>query len=691
MSVQDMTLRYFVLLISVFDKFAKEEVYMRHLFLALLCVIMIFNTYGLSSVVNYWNKDIDSTDCFSIMIKCEDESIDLSIVEVQIFLAEITFEDKNAEYEVYSEKYAYSVYPNASGEILINRPAEYFSISINLKTLPLGYGIDNHTYFFFPNDNGYCATLNKIADVSILQENEDIIPFICDNHGNQIFTDVCFGEVPSAKKYCIDDLGCQILLEREYQVIVQGKPYCISKEITLPYANDYEKNELFYKFGLITRHEYVNNICTYMLYPEMYSASSHLDGTALYWEIRNYLDSIDVKTRDCSFIENVYYSFFPETITEDDNPSRDDSFVVSNGGYFKVWYDANSISAAKASAVANAFDSVDSLFCSSWGFLRPYYQPNSTYYNVYIKNITPSGETPRNGTYGSYINISYDTANHIYSIDPYSAYPNQYMGIIAHEYMHAIFYRYGIFYDSDDRKWMHECFSRWAGIAFEGDYIAKTVNDVNVFMATTYEPLPYFSSLYSSRHYGSLVFPLYIQQQLGGYNTIKKILSYYSASNDPLTAINAGLVYYNHSLAEAYSGCAAFNYSPSYFYSGIPGVWNSAYTIMITSYPYYSSSSSIKKLACHYYRCNSVGNNGQTLSITIDFTSIPSGAVPVVKTIRETSNGTKYISNCTISSNRCTIVQYNFGNSNSASMTFIPMNAGVSSGNIMYTKTVTLQ
>ena len=48
MSVQDMTLRYFVLLISVYDKFAKEEVYMRHLFLALLCVIMIVNTYPLA-------------------------------------------------------------------------------------------------------------------------------------------------------------------------------------------------------------------------------------------------------------------------------------------------------------------------------------------------------------------------------------------------------------------------------------------------------------------------------------------------------------------------------------------------------------------------------------------------------------------------------------------------------------------
>lgn len=99
----------------------------------------------------------------------------------------------------------------------------------------------------------------------------------------------------------------------------------------------------------------------------------------------------------------------------------------------------------------------------------------------------------------------------------------------------------------------------------------------------------------------------------------------------------------------------------------------------------------IDKLACHYTKCNSTGNNGKTLTITVDFTYIPTGAVAKLNSIRETSSGTKYISSHTISNHVGTIVQYNFGNSNSASMTFIPINAGNSANALSYTDVITLQ
>lgn len=190
--------------------------------------------------------------------------------------------------------------------------------------------------------------------------------------------------------------------------------------------------------------------------------------------------------------------------------------------------------------------------------------------------------------------------------------------------------------------------------------------------------------------------PLYIQQQLGGYTRIKKILSEYSSSFIPLTAINSGLSYYNYNLSYAFSNCASFNYAPSYFYSGVPSTgnyrWNEGNANTVQSYPYSSPISiSLPKLSCRYTKFVAPSNNGQTLTMTIEYSYIPSGGIAEFKTIRETSDGDKYISNRTLSNNRCTIVQYNFGNSVATSLTAVPINAGNVSGSISYMISATLQ
>lgn len=350
-----------------------------------------------------------------------------------------------------------------------------------------------------------------------------------------------------------------------------------------------------------------------------------------------------------------------------------------------------------AKAVANVFDDVDALFCSSWGFLRPYFGLNIPYYRVnLVESDAFAGITFSLGSESSCINIAYDTANNIFNKTGITAYPNAYRGVVAHEYMHAIFYRYGIINTTTDQTWMHESFASWAGMAYEPDYTAFKTDSIKSFLKTTWRPLNYFTNSGDNqyRHYGSCLFPLYIQQEMGGYSTIKEILSRYSSSKDPFTAIDAGLKYYGYSLAEAYAGCASYNFDTGYFYSIAPKMsssWGRGDIYRFSTYPHApSAAQSVSPLACHYANFEAPVDTTSTLTITIDYSSIPSGATAILKTIRTTASKDYYITDRTITSNRCTIVQYNFGNRIAEKIAIIPINAGLSNS-LSYTRTATIK
>lgn len=660
---------------------------MKRMIALLMCIVLSLNVPIRHSMASDGAPQDNGTEMFRLEISCPDGFVDTSGIEIRVFSSSIAYEDEEIGYAEYSESYAFSVYPDCNGAAFFERPSDCFSLSLNLDTLPVGYGVDNHTRFFFPETSHYQISLAEISSVQIDCEDEVVVPILKDIRGDLIFAEATVQSNGIISLPSIDTTKHLIDYSEEYIVDVQGVKYPYIRNISCSYANDYEKAEYLYQHGFITQYEYIKQLSAYVVQPceSDLALPSQVDGTELYWKIRNYLESEEAAEHDCTLIEAAMRSFDPEQ-------GRSLTYVTSNSGHFRVYYESTEITSTVASAVAAVFDSVDAKFYSSWGFRRPYYDTSTSYYKVYLVNTNAyAGETPLVGTEGSYINISYTTAACIANNNGISGYPYAYHGVVAHEYMHAIFYRYGIMYDTSERQWMHEAFASWAGIAYKTDYAAYASGRVNQFTSTPYETLTYFSSSGNTnlRHYGACVFPLYIQQQLGGYTRIKKILSDYSSSNNPLTAINTGLSYYGSSLSEAFSGCASFNYAPSYFYSGVPNSgnqkWNNANANTVESYPYSSPISiSQSKLSCRYTKFNAPGNYGQTLTMTIEYSYIPSGGVAVFKTVRETSDGSKYISNRTISNNRCTVVQYNFGNSVCTSMTAVPINAGNVSGTVSY-------
>ena len=630
---------------------------------------------------------------FAITIQSESSNVDLSGITIDVYTAQVAFADVSVGHYEYDEEYSFSVVTGKNGKVTFERPSEYFSITVRMETLPKNYGIDNHTRFFTRDINEYIGNIYEISSVDIDDDAGEVVPILYGKNGNIIYAEASVEIIPkgnSKQVYRVDQDAKSISHINEINVSVYDNNYKYLKNVVYQYSNDVDKAGYLYTEGFISEQEYIESLSQYVLAATSNSVDTDsVDGTELYWKLRNYYEK-------CGSIctDNVVKALesFDNSIS-----TKASTYVTSSDGHFRVYFDNSAITSAIAQSVANEFQAADALFCTSWGLRRPYLNTSTSYYKVNLVDTSAyAGQTPLEGTEGSYINISYTTARNIYNRTGISGYPDAYKGVVAHEYMHAIFYRYGIMYNTTERQWMHESFASWAGIAYKSDYSAFRTSAVKQFLSSTWKPLDYFTDggTYGSRHYGSCVFPLYIQQQMGGYNTIKRILLSYSNSNAPFTAINTGLTYYGYSLASAYAGCASYNYNASYFYSNVPTsgyyAWGSGDIYEFSTYPQSSSvTSGVQDLACHYTQFNAPVNTNSTLTITVDYSGITGGANAVLKTVRKTESGNNYITNRTISNNRSTIVQYNFGYHIAKSITIVPINAATS-GMVSYTRTASL-
>ena len=511
----------------------------------------------------------DDSNPFCLSIDCANSNLDLSSLEIKIYTSVLSYKEVENDYAYYDGIYTCSVYPDACGVAIFSRPSDCFTIEVNLDTLPIGYGIDSCTWFFMPNMNEHHIALCEISTVDITNENGEIRPIIQAANGLPLLANASVTDETSILNLSVDSENHQISYTKNYVVDVQGTLYTLSDNVILNYSSDYQKAGILYENGIITRFEYVNLLSFYILNPQkVYSDTDFpVDGTELYWNLRNYLDSPESAQEDLSQIiaamkkmdpryevhstENTKSATFIESKSQNDTftnsvcgTSKSLSFVISSSGHFRINYDASETSSSVAYAVASVFEGVDTLFYTTWGFNRPYYTPIATYYDVYlVGSVGYAAQTIRHESEGSYIKVSLPTANAIAS-GTLSNY-----GVIAHEYMHAIFFRYGIPYGTSDEIWMHECFATWAGLAYIINYANYIYYRVNQFTSAPYKPLTQHSSTpgEENRASGSCVFPLYIQQQQGGVDTIKKILINYSISNhQPLFAINSGLAYYGY-------------------------------------------------------------------------------------------------------------------------------------------------
>ena len=629
----------------------------------------------------------------TVKLSVENNNIDLSTVVIDVYSAECTYSEPEIGAYYYSEYYDHSVNVDANGFASIEKPSENFLVSVKMETLPDGYGVLSNSYFFQAGTKECIFELKEISNVEI---NKDI-PYSVKNTTDNIS---CFDENGQIlftktkivkKEYNLinsssitNDAERDLLLEYVYNVKAGGKEYIVNKEYSLHCPNKESKAESLYKLKLISEHDYMNMLASYMLYGDEYKdEDNEIEcGTSEYMILYNYREKHNDKEADYSLIDKVLNRSNPLF-----DSTRAITYLDSPSGKFRVYYDTSNTN-YNYNDVYNMgllFDDIDNYFCVTLGYTRPF-NPSTTKYLIYLVTSftgTASGNAYACTVYSggtSHIEIKDTYVRNIATGMGLSGYPNRYKGGAAHEYMHAIMYAKGIL----NETWLHESFASWAGIQYAFDYRVIRSVSVRNFLLTSSQSLETVNTS-NNRHYGSCVFPLYISNNLG-VNVIKQIVNSYSSSSGALAAVVSGLSYYSSNLADAFAECAAYNYDADYFYStGLTGTgdaWGGVNPSIYNTYPN-STSYTMNHLSAYYIQYDPAFAPKQ-LTVNISFQNPLGVLVPRIRAVRTNSSGQKYVGYPTINSNQCTILINSFGDLNFAHYTVIPVNAGIL-GNLPFT------
>ena len=333
--------------------------------------------------------------------------------------------------------------------------------------------------------------------------------------------------------------------------------------------------------------------------------------------------------------------------------------------HFIVYYDEAESTKTMANLVAQEYEKIYNYFCTQLKFL-----PGSTYtsggrYEVYIDGVS-GGTTPPLGDGCSYISIGSGT------IFDMQAGETQAVAVLAHEYMHAIAFTYGATWTTGN-YWFHESFAAMAGIVYcpEGAG-AYTSPDGSLTIFLKNQNVPINDDEYYHR-YGALVFPLYVYENLGGWNTIKNILLAFGQYKDSLDAIDSGLraTKSSYSLKSALEDVYLYCCDVSHFYSLFKNLSaekvtpNSDATYTHTGGISTTNTAEVKKLAASYTKFGGVPQTARVyVSNTLQFTGSAASSV-VVKSLVKSVGGAYSVSTYTPdATGRCTIQQY-LGDANS--------------------------
>ena len=230
-------------------------------------------------------------------------------------------------------------------------------------------------------------------------------------------------------------------------------------------------------------------------------------------------------------------------------------------------------------SVAIVFNTVTNIIHNQMGYLLPpsdgYYSSTrdkggSEHYDVYIRNLSSryyGYVQPEEFAQGNGDNEQSVTLKELNAFTSYMAMRNNYKNFpleelknikvtIAHEYYHAI--QFG--YDGWEKPWLLESSAVWME-----EEIYDEINDCYQYMEEWFN-YPHRSLDESGYHwYGSFIFFEYIEQHMGGYNIIRKILDQSAISDSreidgSHLAIDKALNKLGYSFQQALNGMSIANF-----------------------------------------------------------------------------------------------------------------------------------
>lgn len=582
---------------------------------------------------------------------------------------------------VYYEDYDSMTIPvNSKGAFHFFHPTDYYSISIDLETLPDGYGA-NQTYFFCRSNTetpGFEIKLVDHFDVSF-SDQIDVTLFSDDN--TRLYADYSI-QYCSASFAGIDDLKKDTVICTG-KLIVNRIQYDFCTSFRYIQGSLFEKLLNLYSFDLISQEQFTASLYDLFVSGEL----SNSERQYAIEIISNYCSN----TGQSQKFSGLFYS-------NGTDHSRNIASVSGNIGtyYFSILYDTDYNNIDDANRVKNAFIDAYDFFVTSHNFQAPEPLSTQSCYTVTIENeLGSKGRT----YYGLNLipNSSYDKKTSTIKIDAGETQLSfsTLRKTVFHEFFHAVMASYGqdkITYQSggvDYLKWFRESFGFLAGL-----YGYNLGNSFNIDDTDSYHVNQYltsysnsvFANVNESRYYGTVVtFAYQFILKLGGWGTVRGLLnniqnsslSDYSYFPPDLVFSAMSVIGYTSNYSAILSGISFNCYRPYTFFvtSLTRPSWNSTVQNTIANNTSYGTqtdqkSKNLQPLSFNYLEYQ---NNGTPFNAY--FTVYASGSGIKLNVIKTDSNGG--IHKATISSEITSTINIsvqNFGGSDVKVFTIVPVN-----------------
>ena len=596
---------------------------MKHNFRRTLTTTLAFFAMLLSfALFAYAESGETERETFRGRIFSEDD-IDVSGIEVVIESMILSHEDKESEMKEYNTIHYTTLKTDKNGYFEFEKPTtEYCDYNIKTEGIPSGYGITRSWHFIDPGETYGEIEIRPVADIEVKTEKGGYVSaYPKDKDGNSLIAkyDV-FPNLSYLKTKKSSGNMSSTETEWQYSDLKNIKAYNYSGtvkcgNITRSYSFDVdidpsteERINFLYRIGEISERRKIEFIEEFLN-----------DKNEIKYCGTGYLDNIRDFYERAGEYEHIYKKGY--NIDNYIPPACDDYVSLLMGSQNVVIYFTKSSFSGDDIIYLNKFknDILDiyNYFCVENNFPCPYGAGGEAL-KIYITNgIDELGRTyPASSGGGSLIEIRESQVK--------SDIPPQ---TIAHEFMHAIQNTYMY---SGAANWFKESMARMASMVYLFERNSTVFADSSAFydfkqLITNYIR-NYDKSLADSNPDSTLLYPLTIYQDCGGWDAIKEIYENKKAGfNDILSfGMNVGETY-----RQRFIRMSVYNSRPSRFYNIARSVYGwpeiSSKNASLTSV----TSDTVNNMANQYYKFSANSDMG-TLKITatsnsehITFTNTP--------------------------------------------------------------------
>ena len=439
-------------------------------------------------------------------------------------------------------------------------------------------------------------------------------------------------KINSSKKEIISSIIDDDVFNIDGTVLVKNSVKKINDYYNFDKKSKYDIASWLCEEGIISYQDRIESYCD-LLSNKNFKNTSCL--TMVYDELREYYESSDVKNDALSQkVENVLFQY-----QNDDTDNNYENLSSYQSDNFIIYYDEAHILQSRVQNVANYCETIRQQFIN-YGFRAPILQENYSKYRLILdynhdEDYYGITSKPNDSSAGTCTRATYIV---IYN---FSVLNDDIKEVIVHEYFHAIQSAYN--YQSG---WFAEAFATWAA-TFICDEFYLTKIQIYRYIDNLLETSITETSTSENGKVYSVLFPITIENEFGGINTVKSIYEEYNAFNSIHADFSQLKTIVTNGISANSSGSFEDVYIKMAAYLTKPYEWYSYYLdydysdgLPLMRYLNGSASSpnnSVDYYASNYYKTSVPSSvNSHSMNLTVNFDS--SGGKVQIYTIDSSGN-----------------------------------------------------